>query len=280
MLVLAAWVLAGCAPSSEESDYLARRAVLQRQNQGIRELIAEAERGSLIPADRFLIGVDEKVVGELLRSELPLQLPLGKRFVVRLSDATVLLRDKFGLIQLDGEIHRPSTPERRTALVVTGGLGAVKIDPHTGLLTLDIALDHVELREAGLLEKVLGAGGKKFVAENARGMLQDALPTLKIPVALAQDLHLPALQNGPVQLDSLVVPLGLSVERVLAVGGKLWVTLHAEVGRVTGAESGLGIDVKLKPKKPAAVASPGPAGTKPVPAPAESSGSRRPGGGS
>jgi hypothetical protein len=39
---------------------------------------------------------------------------------------------------------------------------------------------------------------------------------------------------------------------VIAAGGKLWVTLNAEVGKVTGAEEGLGVAVKKKPKKKAA----------------------------
>jgi hypothetical protein len=59
----------------------------------------------------------------------------------------------------------------------------------------------------------------------------------------------PPIREGAIQLDSLVVPLHLSVERVIAAGKKLWVTLHAEVGAVTGAERGLAVDVKKK-KKP------------------------------
>jgi hypothetical protein len=268
-VLLAAGLLPGCAPSTQEADFLARKAVLQRQNQGLRELIAEAERGSLVPAGRFLVGVDEKVVGDLLRSELPFERPLGKRFIVHLDRATVRLRDKFGLITLEGDIHRPATPQRRTAVRALGGLGAVRIDPRTGLLSMDIAIDRVELLEAGQLEKVLGSTGKTFISERGHQLLQDALPTLQVPVALAQNVHVPALQAGPVRLDSLVVPLDLSVERVLAVGGKLWVTLHAEVGKVTGAEAGLGIDVKLKPRKPGGAAP----GSSPKPVPEE-----RPGG--
>lgn len=244
--LLAAGLLVGCAPSVEEADFLAQRAVLQRQNEGIRELIAEAERGPLVPADRFLVGIDERVVAELLRSQLPFEHALGRRFIVHLDRATVLLRDKFGLITIEGNIHRPTTPQRRTAVRVLGGLGAVRIDPKTDLLSIDIAIDQVELLEAGLLEKVLGPGGKQFVSRKGRDMLQGALPTLKVPVALAQNIRVPAIHEGPIQLDSLVVPLDLSVERVLAAGGKLWLTLQAEVGKVTGAKQGLGIAVKKK----------------------------------
>jgi hypothetical protein len=258
--LLVSGLLTGCAPSQEEVDFLARKALLQRQNQGIRELIAEAERGSLVPIDSFLVGIDEKIVGELLRSQLPLERPLGKRFVVHLDSATVLLRDKFGLITIDGNIHRLATPDRRTAVRILGGLGAVRVDPATDLLNVSIAIDQIELREAGILDKVLGRGGKKFLAEKGRGLLQDALPALHVPVALAQSVRVPAIQEGPIQLDSLAVPLDLSVERVLAAGGKLWLTLHAGVGKVTGAEGGLGVSVKKKPRRAGATSATKPGG--------------------
>ncbi|MGH7340657.1 MAG: hypothetical protein ACREKH_09225, partial [Candidatus Rokuibacteriota bacterium] len=130
-------LLAGCAPSEEESAYLARKALLVRQNQGIRELIAEAESTSLVPTGRFLVGLDEVVVASLLRTQLPLERPVGKHFVVRLEKAEVSFRDKFGVVMLDGELHRPATPERTTAVRIHGGLGDVAIDPATGLLSLE-----------------------------------------------------------------------------------------------------------------------------------------------
>jgi hypothetical protein len=58
----------------------------------------------------------------------------------------------------------------------------------------------------------------------------------------------PAIQDGPVTLDSLTIPLDLSVERVLAAGGKLWVTVDAQIGAIEGAGEGLGVTVAKKPK--------------------------------
>lgn len=246
LLVVA--LLAGCAPSAEETSFLARRQLLLRQNQGIRELIEEQEKGSLVPTDRFLVGIDESIVQDLLRSQLPLERPLGKRFVVRLESATVLLRDKYGAVTMDGELHRPATPDRKTKVRVFGGLGAVAIDPATQLLRVTIAIDHIELLQAGLLEGVLGSGGKKFLAQRGRALLQDALPSLEVPVVLGRSIHVPAIQEGAIRLDSLLVPLNLSVERVIGVGGTLWVTLHAEVGKVTGGK-GLGVAVGTKSRK-------------------------------
>ena len=245
---LAIGLLMGCAPSEEEVDFLARKALLERQNQGIRELIAEAEQGSLVPADRFLIGLDEKIIGDLFGSQLPMERPLGERFVIRLEDAVVLLRDKFGSITIEGSIHRHATPERKTAVRIHGGLGAVSIDPEADLLSIRIAIDHIELLQAGLLEGIIDRGGKKYLADKGRDLLQDAIPNIQIPVALGRKINIPAFQEGGLELDSLMVPLNLSVERVLAAGGKLWVTLDAEVGKVTGAEEGLDVAVKKKRK--------------------------------
>jgi len=248
-VLFAAFLLSGCVPSEEETDYLARKALLQRQNQGIRELIAEAEQGTLVPADRFLIGLDEKIVGDLFRSQLPLERPIGERFIIRLEKAEVSLRDKYGAITIESSVHRRASPERGVAVRVFGGLGAVAIDPETGQLSISIAIDHIELLQAGVLESILGAGGKKFFAEKGRELLQDVIPNLQVPVVLGREIQIPALEEGGVRLDSLAVPLNLSVDRVIAAGGKLWVTLNAEVGKVTGAEEGLGVEVKKKPRK-------------------------------
>ncbi len=243
-LRLATGFLVGCGPSEEETSFLAQRALLQRQNQGIGELIAEAEAGSLVPVDRFLVGIDEKVLAGLLRSQLPFEHALGKRLVVHLDSATVRLRDKYPLITIEGNIHRRATPQHRTAVRAIGGLGTVQIDPATDLLSMTIAIDDVELLEAGLLDQVLGSEGKKLVSEKGRAILQEELPILHVPVALAQNIRIPAIQEGSIELDSLVVPLDLSVERVLAAGGKLWLTLNAKVGKVEGGEDGVGIAVK------------------------------------
>lgn len=257
-VLLAAVLLTGCSPSEEETDYLARKTLLLRQNQGIRELIAEAGQGSLVPTDRFLIGLDEKIVGDLFRSQLPLERPIGERLVIRLEKAEVSLRDKYGAIIIESSVHRRAAPESRIAVRVFGGLGAVKVDPGAGQLSIAIAIDHIELLEAGVMESILGAGGKKFFASQARELLEEAIPDLQVPVVLGREIHIPALEEGGIRLDSLAVPLNLSVDRVIAAGGKLWVTLHAEVGKVSGAEEGLGVEVKKKPR-PAGPASPSPA---------------------
>jgi hypothetical protein len=248
VLTLVAVFAAGCAPSERESDYLARRALLERQNKGIRELVEEAQRGSLLPADRFLIGIDEQIVGDLFRSQFPIERPLGKKWVVHLEHANIEFRDKYGVITVEGEVHRPATPDQKTAVRVHGGLGDVRIDPATDLLAIQIAVDHVELLHAGMLENVLGRSGKELVAAKGREMLQDALPTVNVPVGLARSIRLPAFEEGAFRLDSLTVPLHLAVERVIALEHKLWVTIDARVGEIEGGEEGMSVAVVKKRK--------------------------------
>jgi hypothetical protein len=248
-LAACAALLTGCAPSDDELDYLAQKALLERQNQGIRELIQEEERGSLVPRDRFLIGIDESVVGDLFRSQLPIEKPLGKRIVVHLERATISLRDKFGVITIEGYANRRATPDRMIRIRIHGGLGKVSVDPKTDLLHVKIAIDRIEILEAGLLEGVLGRGGKALLARKGLPRIQEAIPELEVPVVLGRSIHIPAIQEEGFQLDSLVVPLDLSVERVIAAGGKLWVTLDAKVGKVLGGEEGVGVRVQKKPKK-------------------------------
>ncbi len=248
-ILAAAFLLSGCAPSEPETEYLARKALLVRQNQGIRELIQEEEAGSLVPRDRFLVGIDQSIVESLFQSQLPLERPLGNHFLVRLDSATVRLEDKFGIITIAGAVRRVETPERVTALRIHGGLGAVSIDPRTNLLNVDIAIDRIDVLDAGILEGVLGRGGKAFLGARGRPLLQDALPHLEIPVLLGRTIRVPAVATEGFQLDSLVVPLNLSVERVTAVGGKLWATIDADLGELQGAERGVGVVVRKKHRK-------------------------------
>lgn len=249
-IALCLLLLAGCAPSERETAYLAKKALLERQNKGIRELIALAKSGPLVPPDQFLIGVDENIAQSLFRTQLPIERPVGKRFTLHLEKAEIHFRDKYGEVVAEGYINRNKTPDRKIAVRVHGGLGAVEIDPKTDLLTIRIAVDDLELVQAGILEGVLGTGGKKFLATKGREYLKDALPPIQIPVGLAREIRVPSIRSGAVQLDSLVIPIDVSVERVLAARQKLWVTLNAQVGTIEGGEQGLGVKIgKKKPKK-------------------------------
>lgn len=250
--LLAATLLAvlasGCGPSEEEVQFQARRAELERRAQGLRELVAEAEQGSLIPSDRFFVGVGEQLVEDLFRSQLPLEQPLEDRFVVRLERAEMEFDDKYGAVRIEGRIHPVRFPDRRVALRIEGGLGEASIDPETGMLRVRVAIDHIDIAEAGGLEELLGRGAIRYLGDKGRALLEEAIPPIEVPVTLERAVPVPAVAEGGVRFAALEVPLEVSVERVLALGGKLWVSFDADVGPVKGGEDGLGVEIRKKPK--------------------------------
>jgi hypothetical protein len=239
---------AACGPSEEQAAYEARKVALERRIRGLQELVAEAERGSLIPADRFFVGVDEKLVGDLFRSQLPLEEPLEDRFVVRLESAEMQFRDKYGAVRIAGRVHPKAFPARSVALRIEGGLGAAEIDPDTGILRVRIAIDHVDVAEAAGLEGILGGGAIRYLGARGREILEQAIPAIEVPVSLSRAVPVPAVEEKGVRLGALEVPLDVSVERVLAAGGKLWVSFDARVGEVKGGAGGLGVEIDKKPK--------------------------------
>lgn len=249
LLALALAIAAvGCGPSEEQARYEARKAELERRARGLRELVAEAEQGSLIPADRFFVGVGEQLVEDLFRSQLPLEQPLEDRFVVRLERAEMAFDDKYGAVRIEGRIHPVRFPSRRVALRIEGGLGEASIDPDTGMLRVRVAIDHIDIAEAGGLEALLGRGVIRYLGDKGRALLQEALPPIEVPVTLERAVPVPAVAEGGVRFAALEVPLEVSVERVLAVGGKLWVSFDADVGPVQGGQDGLGVEIRRKPK--------------------------------
>ena len=250
-LVACALAMAGCGPSEDQAAHEARKVAWERRIRGLEELVAEADRGSLIPRDRFFIGVDEKLVADLFRSQLPLEQPLEDRFLVRLESAEMQFRDKYGAVRIVGRIHPKRFPERAIGLRIDGGLGAAEIDPVTGILKVQIAIDHIDVAEAGGLEGALGGGVIRYLGSKGREILQAAIPAIEVPVSLSRSVPVPAVEEKGVRLGALEVPLEVSVERVIAAGGKLWVSFDASVGAVTGGEGGLGVEIEKKPKSAA-----------------------------
>jgi hypothetical protein len=242
---------AACGPSEEQVQYEARQASLERRLRGLRELVAEAEQGSLIPTDRFFVGVGQQLVEDLFRSQLPLEETLEDRFVVRLEQARMEFHDKYGAVRIEGRIHPLRFPARTVALRIEGGLGAADVDPETGILRVRIAIDHIDIAEAGGLEKVLGRGAIAFLGGRGRALLEEAIPPIEVPVQLERSVPVPPLDEKGVRFGALEVPLEVTVERVLAVAGKLWVSFDARVGPVKGGEDGIGLEIRKKPKPPA-----------------------------
>ena len=139
---------------------------------------------------------------------------------------------------LDWELFRNKT--------WSAGLEGVDLEP-----VLAYGRELVDERPRSLAELRV-AMAERFPGRDATTLAyacRGRLPTFQVPVAVAHQLKVPATQGGAVAMDSLHVPFDLDVERVIAVGGQLWVTLDAHVGEVQGGEEGLGVSVKTKSKK-------------------------------
>jgi hypothetical protein len=194
------------------------------------------------------VGVDETLADELFESQLPLERVVRGLVRVQLDSATFRFREKYGTVRIDGNIRFRGLPVPPVALGIQGGLEEAEVDPETGILRVRIAIDHVELEQAAGLEGILGRGAINFLGGGAREILAQVLPPLEVPVAIEQAIPVPALEEGGVRLSALEVPLEVSVERVLAAGGKLWVIFDAAVGTVVGGEKGLGVEIDTGPK--------------------------------
>ena len=119
---------------------------------------------------------------------------------------------------------------------------------HAGLLRVRVAIDHIDIAEAGGLERLLGRGVIRYLGGKGRELLEEAIPPIEVPVTLERAVPIPAVEQGGVRFAALEVPLEVSVEQVLAIGGKLWVSFDADVGPVKGGEGGLGVEIRKKPK--------------------------------
>ena len=246
--LLAASILTGCAPSEEEASFLAKRELLRRQNQGIRELIEEEEKGSLVPTGRFLIGVDETIVGGCFAPSFR----SSARSASGSSSASRAPRCSCATSSAPSRSRASSTAlGHRIAGPPCASSAASerwRSIPRGRQLRVSIAIDHIELLQAGSWRGSSAAEARS--SSPRREPAPPGRPASARDAGRARALDPRSRDPGrraPARFAR--VPLHLSVERVIAAQGKLWVTLHAEVGAVTGAEKGLGVAVGKKSRK-------------------------------
>jgi len=232
-LLAAAVVTGACRTDPGPQRVIAQETALGRQIEGLRELIATAERGSLIPSDRVVIAVDEQLVRALAQLALPREEVIGDRFRVRLEKADVRFRDKWGSVRLDGRV-RPaegSGGDVFAELSVFGLMDAVVVDPATGVLSGKVTPLGFEIRRVGLYGDT--ATGRRMLEAFGRTRLQE-LSSLTFPVSfpvrLEQEISLGGLADGPVRIHAAKVPLEFSVRDVSAHGQRLWVTVDVRGG--------------------------------------------------
>jgi hypothetical protein len=237
--VLVAAATVGCSRrTADDHRVIAQELVLTRQIEGLRALIAAAEKGSLVPNDKLVVAVSEQIVKDLAALALPREQVIADKFRVRLEKADVRFRDGAGSVRLDGRVSPAGQPADSVfaELAVFGLMDRIDLDPQTGVLRGKVSVIGFELKKVGVFGE--SRTGQRLLEELAAQRLDDlsalALP-VEIPVHLEEQIALKGVTEGPVRLRPATFPVKVSVANVTAHGERLWVALDVSLGRTSDA---------------------------------------------
>jgi hypothetical protein len=245
---------AGCGGGDAAGDLHARKVVLQRQVEGLRELVARVENGApVVPEDDVVVAIDQALVRDLIVAQLPIEVEAGL-YRVWLDQAEVTFEGSL-LVTLAGGIALRWLPVLSGAVRLYGALEDIRVDEASGTLRSGVAVEHLDLLELAGLERLIGQGRRDELARSIRLQLDGHIPQITLPVEVQQSLEIPALDEGPVRIQGATLPLEVAVSDVLAGPGQLWVAIHVEPGEFikAGAEPP---DTEAGAEPPAAEASP------------------------
>lgn len=220
----------GCDRSYDGAGALrAQRVVIEREVEGLRPIVQRLERGQpLLPVDDIAVAIDDALVRDLVGAQLPFEADVD-RFQVTLTEADVQFRGS-PTVQLRGHIRVRDTPDVTAAVTLFGALHEIRIEPATSTLRGAVAADHLTIAEATGFAGYLSGAELDEVARSVRLEMANRLPTIRIPVKVQQAVELPAVADGPVRLSAARMPLEVSVSQVVAVRGRLWVSLRVVPG--------------------------------------------------
>ena len=209
-----------------------QQVILERQAEGMHELIATMRDSSLIPSDQALVIVDEDLIRSVLNAAMPFKREIGNGIVVEVKSATILFEDGLALVQLDGRASLGGSPDVCADVTAYGDIRRVDLDPEEDLLRGQvqiIAYDEKRVNVMGmapsvkkLLEDLTDLGLAGFDSLNY---------TIEIPVRLKRAVKLPAM-GGPgeeVHIPEATIPLNVTVDNVKSFRGKLWITIDLTV---------------------------------------------------
>jgi hypothetical protein len=221
-LAVAAIAAATCRRAERPSS---AELVLARRTQGVRTLIADAERGKLLDFRELLVVVDQHLVQDLITSMSPFEREVGALYKVRIDSATAEFEDGLALVRLDGRAALRGS-DTYVDLSVFGGVDVLDLDADSGLLRARMTVFAVEVPEFRLAGQ--DAPAKALAETISRERVEafaDILPSVPIPVRLQHDVTLPAVKTDVVKISETQVPIAATVLQVLAFRGKLWVTV-------------------------------------------------------
>lgn len=261
-----ALVLPACGGKFEGGgDLRARKVVLKREVEGLRDNVARLEKGQpILPLDDVAIAIDDTLLRDLITAQLPFEMDVD-RFHLSLTEVEAQFRGS-PIVRLRGVLSSKERPDLVAAVNVIGALEGIEVEASSSTLRAKIAVDHIGIEKAAGLEQVLSGATMDEMARLVRLQLADRLPPVQIPVKVQQSIDFPAVTSGPVRIDGATMPLQASVSQVLAGQGRLWVAVHfqpgdlvktadaPEAGDASAAETGvsLGADDEAGAGKPAA----------------------------
>jgi len=225
-------ILAGgtaCKRDRGGGDLHAQLAAKQREVDGLRAALARLDGGEpILPEDAVIVSVSQSVVSQVLNVQLPLEEKAGS-LKVTLTRGEAFFNGS-PAVTLTGRIAPSAEPGLAGEIVVFGALEGIKIDPASGTLRANIAVDHVDLLEMAGLEKIIGGGSLDDLGQLVRKQIQGGLPEVEVPVRIERSIDLPAVTDGPVRIDGARMPLEVTVADLFAADGSLSVALRVTPG--------------------------------------------------
>ena len=220
----------------------AEATVLVRQTNGLRELLAAAEKGSLFPPDRLAVGVKQELVRDLLQRRLPVETVLLEQFRVRLERADVAFENGESLVTLAGRVTPVQGEDAFAEVALVGGLHRFEVDPESGMVTARFDLDRVDVPRVatGSLEPGLLRSLTEGIQGRGLAALGELLPRVEIPVRLDQAVEFEGFSEGVVSVPGARLPLRVGVSRVVPVMGRLWIMLEIAAAGGAPARGGRG----------------------------------------
>ena len=229
LLALAAASACGRSEFEGGGDLRARKVVLKREVDGLREVVNRLDRGEpMLPKDDVAISISGELVRDLITAQLPFELDVD-RFRVRLTEADVLFRGS-PVVRLRGTLVVREKPEYAGEIAAIGALEGIQVEPGTGTLHAAIAIDHISIEKAGGLEKLVSRATLDEAARSVRLQIKEKLPQIQIPVKLQQAIELPAVTSGPVRIHGASMPIQVGVSSVLATRDVLWISVRFAPG--------------------------------------------------
>lgn len=200
---------------------------------GLRTL-EDVAPGKLIDREHeVLVSLSDTLLRSLINAAFPFDINIRNRLTVRVSSASVTFRSNVARVDLVGLVSRAAFPRVTAKVKLRGALDGFAVDS-THTLRARMSIDQVALDQATgspaafdpLVIEVL-----QNIVERSLPELTSALPSVTVPVRLAQDMSLPGFgPEGALSIEPSAAPMKVQASRVIAFQNRLWIILRVDLG--------------------------------------------------